>query len=125
MKISALVVNFNQMLRPLFLFLCLWFCPAWVWATDDFCGHRQAVSHSCPMHAGQSCQCHEHELCYRIALEKPNPKAPAPARYDFICPPLVRLVFACRTIGLTESQNWPPAPTLCPSLAPEPPPPKS
>ena len=113
------------MLRPLLLFLCLWFCPGLVWAQDDFCGPVQSVTHACPMHSGQVCQCHEHELCYRIAQEKPSPKAPAPARFDFVCPPATEVVLISVAVIQCQRTIPPPGRLLCPCLAPEPPPPRA
>ncbi|ODT63197.1 hypothetical protein ABS71_14645 [bacterium SCN 62-11] len=115
----------NQMWRPLILFLCLWFCPRLVWAADDFCGHARQVSHACPMHSGQACQCHEHDLCYRIAQEKPSPKAPAPPRFEFLCPLPMEVEFRPTPVMLVEKSIPLFRRCLTPSLAPEPPPPRA
>ncbi|MBN9416967.1 MAG: hypothetical protein J0I12_16090 [Candidatus Eremiobacteraeota bacterium] len=106
------------MLRLLLLILWICCCPALVWAQDDFCGH------ACPKHVDQVCHCDEHELCYRLALEKPGPQAPAPPRFEVLCPPAMQPLLAPVHTQLAAGHR-PPAPRpLCPALAPEPPPPR-
>lgn len=106
------------MLRLLLLILWICCCPALVWAQDDFCGHP------CPKHVDQQCQCEEHELCYRLAMEKPTSKAPAPPRLEVLCPPASPLLLAPVQLQLPVGPRLLPRRPLCPTSAPEPPPPR-
>lgn len=117
------MVRLNQMLRTLLAILFLLLCPALAWAQDDFCGHSQ-VRHACPMHADQLCQCQDHQFCLRLASEKPSPAAPAPPRLEVLCPGLPGQVFRTMPALLSAPGEVPLAQPLCPSVAPEPPPPR-
>ena len=117
------MVIVNQMLRPLLLILFLLLCPALAWAQEDFCGHNQ-FQHSCPKQADQICHCEDHEFCLLLAMEKPSPKAPAPPRFEIVCPSLPVVVFQPTRVLAPAQRIGLLAQPICPSQAPEPPPPR-
>lgn len=103
------------------LFLLLW--PALAWAQDDFCG-RSSVEHVCPMRSDQVCQCQDHGFCLRLASEKPGQAAPAPPRFEVLCPHLPGLILQPEQGVVTTHADAPVTQPLCHALAPEPPPPR-
>ncbi len=118
------MLKIAQMLRTLLVILFMLLCPTFVWAQEEFCGHPRP-SHDCPVRADQACQCLDHDLCLRLASEKPGPSGPARPRFEFLCPRVYLL-------RVSQAQaEAPPSPIraivqpLSPSLAPEPPPPRA
>lgn len=117
--LSVPLVRINQTMRLLLFILWICCCPALVWAEDVFCGHE------CPKQLHQVCHCDDHQLCYSLATEKPGPKAPAPPRLEVLCPPALQVDFPVLDLMPAAARyRRPPSRPFCPSLAPEPPPPR-